>query len=99
MFSIRLLLLFVKLSILAVLFLALSAEIVDLVTRRAEALGKHVVAENKRLRLRRWESINALQLVHSFARERYEIDRFREISVPGPLSDNRSRYSVPPLIS
>jgi hypothetical protein len=65
-------------------------------TLRAETLGKHIVAENTRFAVRSRECINALQLVRSFARERCEIDNFSEISMPGPLSGNRSRCRVPP---
>ena len=97
-----LLLISLKLTAIAMLFLAASAAAIHLATRRADASGKSVVAENKRFGLRMWENINALQLIRSFAREEYELARFRELSatmhrrilaldmlwaVPGPLSE------------
>jgi subfamily B ATP-binding cassette protein MsbA len=101
-FLILLLLISVKLTALAMLFLAGSAAMVHLATRRADAAGKSVVAENKRFGLRMWESVNALQLIRSFSREEYELTRFTTLServhrrilkldmlwaVPAPLSE------------
>jgi subfamily B ATP-binding cassette protein MsbA len=101
-FLILLLIISVKLTAIAVLFLACSAAIVHFATRRADAAGKSVVAENKSFGLRMWESIQALQLIRSFAREDYELARFAARSenvrrrilaldmlwaVPGPLSE------------
>ena len=101
-FFILLLMISVKLTALAMLFLVGSAAIVHLATRRADASGKSVIAENKRFGLRMWESINALQLIRSFSREPYELARFTALSenvqrrilgldmlwaVPGPLSE------------
>lgn len=101
-FLVLLLLISVKLTLLAILFLAGSAALVHLATRHADALGKSVVAENKRFGLRMWESVNALQLIRSFAREEYELARFTALSdsvrrrilkldmlwaVPAPLSE------------
>jgi subfamily B ATP-binding cassette protein MsbA len=97
-----LLLISVKLTVIAMLFLAGSAAIVHLATRRADAAGKSVVAENKRFGLRMWESVDALQLIRSFSREDYELARFAALSdnvhrrilkldllwaIPGPLSE------------
>jgi subfamily B ATP-binding cassette protein MsbA len=101
-FLILLLLISVKLTALAMLFLAGSAAIVHFATRRADASGRSVVAENKRFGLRMWESVNALQLIRSFSREDYELQRLRALSenvhrrilkldllwaVPGSLSE------------
>ncbi len=79
-FVVLLLLISVKLTAVAMLFLACSAAMVHVATRRADALGKDVVAENKRFGLRMWENINALQLIRSFAREDYELSRFKALS-------------------
>lgn len=101
-FSVLLLLISVKLTVLAMLFLACSAAAVHFATRRADVVGKSVVADNKRFGLRMWENIGALQLIRSFAREEYEQTRFKALSeslyrrmlrmdmlwaVPGPLSE------------
>ena len=101
-FVVLMLLISVKLTAIAVLFLGCSAGIVQLTTRRADAAGKNVVMENKRFGLRMWESVNALQLIRSFAREDYELSRFKALSDrvhwrllkmdmlgagPGPLSE------------
>src|SRR5262249_55716722 len=87
---------------LAMAFLACSAAIVHLATRRADKSGRDVIEENKRFGLRMWESINALQLIRSFSRETYELQRLTALSdnvhrrilnldmlwaVPGPLSE------------
>ena len=97
-----LLLISAKLTALAMLFLAGSATVVHFATRRADAAGKSVVAENKRFGLRMWESVNALQLIRSFSREDYELARFTALSdrvhrrllkldmlwaIPSPLSE------------
>jgi len=101
-FLVLLLLISVKLTVLAMVFLGGGAAVVHLATRRADAAGKSVVAENKRFGLRMWESVNALQLIRSFSREDYELSRFATLServrrrilkldllwaVPGPLSE------------
>jgi subfamily B ATP-binding cassette protein MsbA len=101
-FLILLLLISVKLTAIAMLFLAASAGIVHLATRRADASGQSVIDENKRFGLRMWESVNALQLIRSFSRESYELTRFTALSenvyrrllkldmlwaVPAPLSE------------
>ena len=91
-----------RLTALAMIFLAAGAVAVHLVTRKADAAGKSVVVENKQFGLRMWESISALQLIRSFAREDYETARLAEKServrrrilqldllwgLPGPLSE------------
>jgi subfamily B ATP-binding cassette protein MsbA len=101
-FLVLLLMISVKLTALAMLFLAGSAALVHLATRRADKTGKDVIEENKRFGLRMWESINALQLIRSFSRESYELQRFAVLSdnvhrrllsldmlwaVPAPLSE------------
>lgn len=101
-FLVLLLMISAKLTALAMLFLACSAAIVHLATRRADKSGKDVIEENKRFGLRMWESINALQLIRSFSRETYEQQRLAALShnvhrrilnldtlwaVPGPLSE------------
>jgi ATP-binding cassette, subfamily B, bacterial MsbA len=108
-----LLLISVKLTALAMLFLAGSASIVHLVTRRADAAGKGVVEENKRFGLRMWESVNALQLIRSFSREDYERARFAALSenvhrrmlkldllwaIPSPLSEIFATFLIGLLV-
>lgn len=70
----------VRLTALALAMIGLIAVLVHLTTRRAEALGKEVVEENKRFGLRMWESAGALQLIRSFGRETYETERFQAVS-------------------
>ena len=101
-FFLLLLMISVKLTAIAMLFLVCSAAVVHVVTRRADASGRSVIAENKRFGLRMWESINALQLIRSFSREDYELTRFARLSesvhrqllkldmlwaIPAPLSE------------
>jgi subfamily B ATP-binding cassette protein MsbA len=62
------------------IMLGASAAVVHLATRRAQEAGKAVVEENKRFGLRMWESMGALQLIRSFAREDYETGRFHALS-------------------
>jgi ATP-binding cassette, subfamily B, bacterial MsbA len=108
-----LLLISVKLTVLATLFLACSASIVHLATRRADAAGKGVVEENKRFGLRMWESVNVLQLIRSFSREDYEQARFAALSesvhrrilkldllwaIPAPLSEVFATFLIGLLI-
>lgn len=70
----------VRLTALALAMIGVTAALVHLTSRRAETLGKDVVEENKRFGLRMWESAGALQLIRSFGREAYEIERFRAVS-------------------
>lgn len=91
-----------RLTGLAVAMIAVTALVVHLTTRRAEALGGQVVEENKQFGLRMWESAGALQLIRSFGRESFELERFRSVSdrmrrrilaldllwaVPGPVAE------------
>jgi subfamily B ATP-binding cassette protein MsbA len=112
-FVVLMLLISAKLTAIAILFLGCSAGIVHLATRRADTAGKNVVMENKRFGLRMWESVNALQLIRSFAREDYELSRFKALSdrvhwrllkmdmlwaVPGPLSETLATALIGLLI-
>jgi ATP-binding cassette, subfamily B, bacterial MsbA len=91
-----------SLTLLSLLFLALTALAIRFATRRADETGKAVVEENKQFGLRMWESINSLQLIRAFAREAYESQRLRRTSdrvrerllsldmlwaAPGPVSE------------
>ncbi|CAN5436652.1 ABC transporter ATP-binding protein [soil metagenome] len=69
-----------KLTLFAIAFLLLAAAIIRFTTRQADAIGKAVVEENKQFGLRMWESMNSLQLIRSFGRERYERERFVDAS-------------------
>jgi len=70
----------IKLMLIAMVFLTLSTFIVRAASRRASAIGRAVVEENKQFGLRMWESISALQLIRAFGREEYEASRFRTVS-------------------
>lgn len=69
-----------QLTFVSLLFLALTALLITIVTRRSEALGYHVVEENKKFVLRMWENIQGLQVIRSFAQENREVNRFQELS-------------------
>jgi subfamily B ATP-binding cassette protein MsbA len=69
-----------RLTALALGMLTATALVVHFATSRAEAVGREVVEENKRFGLRMWESAGALQLIRSFGREAYELDRFGAVS-------------------
>lgn len=91
-----------RLAAVALVMLVAGAAVVHLATRRAQAAGREVVEENRRFGLRMWESMGALQLIRSFGRESYELERFKAVSdrirrriltldllwaVPGPVSE------------
>ncbi|MEZ5833762.1 MAG: ABC transporter ATP-binding protein [Dongiaceae bacterium] len=97
-----LLLISIKLTMLAMLYMVGSAAVVHFATHRADASGRRAVADNKQFGLRMWESVNALRLIRSFTREDYEIQRFARLSqtiqrrllqldmlwaLPGPLAE------------
>ena len=69
-----------RLTILSVAMLGAGAVLIQLLTRKAQSAGEQVVEENRQFGLRMWESMGALQLIRSFARESYEIDRFSQSS-------------------
>ena len=68
------------LALCALVMMCLAAALIQVATRRALAFGKQVVEQNKAFGLRAWESMNALQLIRSLGRERYELDRFTKAS-------------------
>ena len=91
-----------RLTLLALIAMAVTAGIIQLLTLRAEALGRETVEANKRFGLRMWEAIDGLKLIRSFTREDYERGRFSDRSdeirrrifrldmlwaVPGPVSE------------
>ena len=97
-----LLLISVRLTILAVVFLLLGALVTQALTRKAESYGADVVEANRKFGLRMWESVDALRLIRSFTREGYERERFEDRSedirrrllrldmlwaIPGPISE------------
>ncbi|HYG28187.1 MAG TPA: ABC transporter ATP-binding protein [Caulobacteraceae bacterium] len=90
------------LTAVALVMVGVTAVIVHLATRRAQSAGEAVVEENKEFGLRMWESIGALQLIRSFAREGHEVGRFSRVSesirrrilhldmlwaLPGPIAE------------
>ena len=90
------------LTLFALFFLAIVALVIRFSTRKADATGQAVVAENKQFGMRMWESIESLQLIRAFGREDFEKDRFRQSSdqlrkrlltldllwaVPAPISE------------
>jgi subfamily B ATP-binding cassette protein MsbA len=79
-FAVLLTVISARLTALAVAMLAASAGVVHLLTRRAQQTGKVVVEENKQFGLRMWEAVGALQLIRSFAREDFEVERFSKVS-------------------
>jgi subfamily B ATP-binding cassette protein MsbA len=91
-----------RLTLMAVVMLTAAAALVQVLTRRAQQVGKAVVEENKQFGLRMWESMSALQLIRSFGREAHEVGRFERTSermrrrllrldvlwgIPGPVSE------------
>ncbi len=68
------------LTLIALVFLALVAAIMRLVTRQAEKTGQAVVEENRQFGIRMWESIESLQLIRAFGRENFERQRLRQTS-------------------
>jgi ATP-binding cassette, subfamily B, bacterial MsbA len=90
------------LTLFALFFLGIVAMVIRFSTRKADATGQAVVAENKQFGMRMWESIESLQLIRAFGREDFEKDRFRHSSdqlrkrlltldllwaVPAPISE------------
>lgn len=57
-------------------FLAVMAVMIRTVTREADTIGMAVVRENKEFGQRMWESMNSLQVIRAFGRERFEEERF-----------------------
>ncbi|MCW3797366.1 ABC transporter ATP-binding protein/permease [Sphingomonas sp. BN140010] len=101
-FSALLALVSIRLLLFAALFLAIGGLIVRMTTRSAAAVGEEVVRENKAFGLHIWESIQMLQLIRTFGRERDEEARFADLSnrvrgrllrldllwgLPGPLTE------------
>ena len=91
-----------RLLLFAGLFLGAGALVVRATTRSAADIGEQVVRENKAFGMHIWESIQALQLIRTFSRERDEEARFAELStrvrkrllrldllwgLPGPLTE------------
>lgn len=68
------------LTICTMIFLIVIAVTVRTVTHHADAIGQEVVTQNKDFGQRMWESVNSLQFIRVFARERYERDRFEMAS-------------------
>ena len=79
-FSVLMIVISPVLTLVALLFLAVVATVIRFSTRKADATGQAVVAENKQFGMRMWESIESLQLIRAFGREDFEKDRFRESS-------------------
>jgi subfamily B ATP-binding cassette protein MsbA len=74
-FALLLALISLPLLLFAALFLGLGAFIVRAGMRGAARIGEEVVRENKALGHHIWESIQALQVIRTFARERDEVER------------------------
>ncbi len=68
------------LTFVALVFLGAVVAIVRLVTRRAEKTGQAVVEENRQFGMRMWESVESLQLIRAFGRERFEGERIGDVS-------------------
>jgi len=79
-FSVLMIVISPVLTLVALLFLGVVATVIRFSTRKADATGQAVVAENKQFGMRMWESIESLQLIRAFGREDFEKDRFRQSS-------------------
>lgn len=79
-FMLLMLVISVRLTLLSMVFLLFAVSAVRLAARYADRTGRAVVEENKQFGLRMWESINSLQVIRAFARENYELQRFRQTS-------------------
>jgi ABC-type multidrug transport system fused ATPase/permease subunit len=75
-FTVLLLLISWKLTLLVALGLGIVSTIIQLVTRKAKNLGKDAVEGNKVLGSRMWEGLTGMKLIRSFGRESYEQERF-----------------------
>jgi subfamily B ATP-binding cassette protein MsbA len=69
-----------RLSLVALLCMAVIPPFILLITRRAKALSRAGHEANKALAQRTWASLNGLRVIHAFGREGFEIKRFGESS-------------------
>jgi ATP-binding cassette, subfamily B, bacterial MsbA len=68
------------LTICTIIFLVMIATGIRTLSRYADSIGQAVVTENKAFGHRMWESVNSLQFIRTFSRERYERERFANAS-------------------
>jgi ATP-binding cassette, subfamily B, bacterial MsbA len=68
------------LTMCTIIFLIVIATGIRSLSRYADSIGQAVVKENKAFGHRMWESVNSLQFIRTFSRERYERDRFAAAS-------------------
>ena len=69
-----------RLSLVALLCMALIPPLILLVTRRAKKIGRLGHEANEALAQRTWAALNGLRVIHAFGREGYEIDRYNHRS-------------------
>jgi subfamily B ATP-binding cassette protein MsbA len=75
-----LLLLSWRLTLVALLCVALIPPAVHALTRGVKRLGRRAVEVNEELARRTWAALNGLRVIHGFGREAYEVGRFEESS-------------------
>jgi ATP-binding cassette, subfamily B, bacterial MsbA len=69
-----------RLSLVALLCMAVIPPLILLITRRAKKLSRIGHEANVALAQRTWAALNGLRVIHAFGRESYEIKRFNERS-------------------
>ncbi len=75
-----LLLLSWRLTLLALLCMALIPPLIQVLTRRVKRLSERGLEANEALARRTWVALSGLRVIHAFGREGYEIKRFAEAS-------------------
>lgn len=69
-----------RLTLLALLCLAVIPPLIRLLTRRVKQLSEKGLAANQVLAKRTWSTLNGLRIIRAFGREGFEIDRFTRTS-------------------
>lgn len=75
-----LLLLSWRLTLVALLCMALIPPLIQALTRRVKELSERGLEANEALAKRTWTALNGLRIIHVFGRENFEVERFRHIS-------------------
>jgi subfamily B ATP-binding cassette protein MsbA len=79
-FVILLLILSWRLTLLALLCVAVVPPLIHLLTRRVKELSDYGLQANQNLAKRTWSALSGLRIIHAFGREGYETSRFRHSS-------------------
>ena len=69
-----------RLTVIALICVAIIPLIISLVNGQIVTLGKRTVAAHSDLANRMWSALNGLRVIHSFAREAFEIQQFDDTS-------------------